>query len=111
MEVVAAITRRARSGTITFADADAFCSLFLADLQNDYRILDITETLLRQAIYLARIYGLRGYDAVQLAAANEANNLRVSVGLNPIIFLSADNELNTAARAECLSVDNPNSRS
>ena len=32
VEVVAAISRRARGGTITLTDADAFCSLFLADL-------------------------------------------------------------------------------
>ncbi len=111
VEVVAALTRRTRSGTITVEDADSACRLFLADLQTDFQIGAVTEILLRQAIYLARTYGLRGYDAVQLAAANEANALRTRVGLDPIIFLSADNELNTAARIEGLSVDNPNTHS
>ena len=111
VEVVSAITRRTRSGTITSEDAEFACNSFLADLHNDYWIGLVTELLLDQAIYLARFYGLRGYDAVQLAAANDANALRLSVGLDPLIFLSADKELNTAAHAEGMTVDNPNSHS
>ena len=108
VEVVAAVTRRTHSRTITQADADAACNRFLADLNADYRVADVTDILLRQAIYLARIYGLRSYDAVQFAAANEANQLRISAGLPPLVFLSADTELNTAALAEGLVVDKPN---
>ena len=73
VEVVAAITRRARGGTISQEDAAAFCALFLFDLGVDYRSIPVSDVLLRQAIQLAQLYGLRGYDAVQLAAANEVN--------------------------------------
>lgn len=108
VEVVAAITRRARGGTISQGDAVAFCALFLGDLGADYQVLAVTDTLLGDAIRLAQSYGLRGYDAVQLAAANEVNHLRVIAGAAPIIFVSADRELNAAARGEGLAVDDPN---
>jgi len=51
---------------------------------------------------------LRGYDAVQLATALAANRKRLNDGLGALIFVSADDELNTAAKAEGLSVENPN---
>ena len=108
VEVVAAITRRVRGGTITQADATSACALFLADLNTDYRIVPITDDLLRQAIRLAQLYSLRGYDAVQLAAANEVSRLRVTAGATPVIFVSADKELNAAALGEGLTVDDPN---
>ena len=57
---------------------------------------------------LAETYGLRGYDAVQLAAAVEVNASYRSAGLPPITLVSADVELNAAASAEGLTVDNPN---
>ena len=75
VEVVSAITRRSRGGTITITDANVSCNLFLADLNTDYQIIAVTDILLRQAIYLARTHGLRGYDAVQLAAGLEVNRL------------------------------------
>lgn len=108
VEVVAAITRRARSGTIRPASAIAFCTLFLSDLPVDYRVIPVTDVLLVEAVRLARLYGLRGYDAVQLAAANEVSRSRVTTGATPLIFVSADKELNAAARSEGLSVDDPN---
>ncbi len=108
VEVVAAITRRARGGTIIQADAASSCALFLADLSVDYRVVPVIDALLREAIRLAQLYGLRGYDAVQLAAGVEANRLRVGAGLPPLIFVSADNELNAAAVSGGLVVDNPN---
>jgi len=68
VEVVAAITRRARGGTITPADAASSCALFLSDLNADYEVVAVSDALLNQAIHLARLHSLRGYDAVQLAA-------------------------------------------
>ena len=57
---------------------------------------------------LATKHSLRGYDAVQLAAALEANDERIANGLPTLTFVSADTELNTAAQAEGLPVENPN---
>ena len=108
VEVVAAITRRVRGGTITPADAASSCALFLSDLSADYEVVAVSDALLRQAIHLAQIHSLRGYDAVQLAAGVETNRLLVSANLPPLIFVSADKELNAAALSEGLSVDDPN---
>ena len=57
---------------------------------------------------LATKHALRGYDAVQLAAALEANDERIADDLAPLILVSADDDLNTAAEAEGLKVENPN---
>ena len=108
VEVVAAITRRVRGGTISQADAVAFCALFLSDLGTDYGVIPVSDTLLREAIRLAQLYGLRGYDAIQLAAANQISRLRVTTATTPLIFVSADKELNAAASGEGLAVADPN---
>ena len=108
VEVVAAITRRVRGGTITQADAASSCTLFLSDLKTDYEVIAVSDALLRLAIQLAQLHSLRGYDAVQLAAGVETNRLLVAANLPPLIFVSADKELNAAARSEALLVDDPN---
>ncbi len=108
VEIVAAITRRARGGTIAAADAKAACNLFRADLLSDYQVVEVTEALLNDAMTLAEKYGLRGYDAVQLAAGSQVNTLCIGSRLPPITFVSADNDLNAAAMSEGLAVDNPN---
>lgn len=56
---------------------------------------------------LAQTHALRGYDAVQLAAALEVHRLYAALGLPLILFISADNELNAAAKVEGLQVENP----
>ena len=57
---------------------------------------------------LAETHALRGYDAVQLAAALEVYRERRRAGLPTPTFISADIGLNTAATAEGLTVDDPN---
>ena len=57
---------------------------------------------------LAEQHGLRGYDAVQLAAALELHAVRNRMGLTPLTFVSADSALNTASQTEGLMVDDPN---
>ncbi len=66
------------------------------------------DAIIRNAIYLAQTHVLRGYDAVQLASAIALDAKLSKLGLLPFIFLSADNNLNSAANAEGLMVDNPN---
>ena len=62
------------------------------------------------AVFLDRsaIVKLRAYDAIQLAAAVDANDQRQFFGLSPLTFVSSDRELNAAARREGLLVDDPN---
>jgi hypothetical protein len=70
--------------------------------------MDVTRQTVEQAAALADKHGLRGYDAVQLATALEAQAVRDSLGLPQLIFVSADGHLNTAAQSEGLPLENPN---
>jgi predicted nucleic acid-binding protein len=103
-ETVAAITRRERGGSITPHDAATAVADFQLDFARQYRVVEVSPGLVAQAATLARRHGLRGYDAVQLAAVLEIHATDASMTL-----LSADAELNTAALAEGLLVDDPNS--
>ena len=109
VEIIAAISRRERSGSIRTADAKLVCNQFKNDLQTDYQIVEITEEIINSGMLLAETRGLRGYDAVQLAAGYAINSLCITSGLSPVIFVSADNDLNIAAIHEGLLVENPNS--
>ena len=108
VEIVAAITRRARNGSINAADATLVRNQFRDDLQTKYQVVEITEGIINSGMALAEAQGLRGYDAVQLAAGCGVNELCIANGLSPIIFISADDELNLAAAGEGLLVENPN---
>jgi uncharacterized protein len=109
--MIAAITRRERGGSLTPADASAARADFRADLANEYQVVEMSPALANQAMALAEEHGLRGYDAIQLAAALEVNVVRLGEGLPPVILLSADAELNAAAATAGLIVDNPNEHS
>ncbi|MEK6287855.1 MAG: type II toxin-antitoxin system VapC family toxin [Acidobacteriota bacterium] len=81
---------------------------FVSDFSTQYQPMGLTLELAEQAASLAEKHGLRGYDAVQLATAVEANQVRDSLGLSKLIFVSADRALNKAALSEALLTDNPN---
>jgi uncharacterized protein len=108
VEVVSAITRVSRSGRISVAEAANSISDFRSDFANQYQIVEVTHGLLNRAMTLAETHALRGYDAVQLAAALEVNAHYIGRGEPPVTLVSADVELNTAAAAEGLAVDDPN---
>jgi predicted nucleic acid-binding protein len=103
-ETVAAITRKERGGFITPPDAATALADFQLDFARQYAIVEVSAALVAHAASLARTHGLRGYDAVQLAAALETHSQLPSVTM-----LSGDANLNAAAKAEGLSVDDPNS--
>lgn len=107
-EVPAAIFKRQREGSITAPDAALVVTDFTNDFSAQYQPIDVTVRLVERAASLAEIYGLRGYDAVQLATAIEASEIRNSLGLPKLIFVSADESLNKSALSEALLTDNPN---
>jgi hypothetical protein len=108
VEIIAAVTRRARSGSIAATDAALVCNQLRNELQTDYQVIEITEGIIRSGMAMAETQGLRGYDSVQLAAGCAINELCIANGLSPIIFVSADEELNLAAVNEGLLIENPN---
>lgn len=81
---------------------------FRQDLNNEYFIIDVTDALLTAAMDLAETHGLRAYDAVQLAAVHSVDETRNQLGLSPVTLISADLDLNTAATAIGIPVDDPN---
>lgn len=109
VEVFAGITRRQRGGTLSPAQAGAILGHFRRHLSRRYVVRDLTPALLSDATRLARRHGLRAYDAVQLAAALEVDRIYRISGIGPLTLVSADRELNAAAMAEGLVVDDPNS--
>jgi uncharacterized protein len=108
VEIVAAITRRTKGGSITPKDSTDLCDHFKLDLQTEYQVIEISDRIINDAMNLAQTQGLRGYDAVQLAAGCAVNNLCIANDLPSITFVSADNELSAAAIREGLNVENPN---
>lgn len=108
VEVVSAIARRRKNLSLSRAQAQKAISRFQRDFRRRFVELPLKSQLIEDAMLIADKYELRGYDAVQLAAAVDANSLRLNKNLPPIVFISADNNLNSAALAEGLAVDNPN---
>lgn len=108
VEVVSAISRRQRGGSLTAQAANKSIARFNRDFQTKLRVLRLTDAVINEAMRLAETHALRGYDAVQLATAVELSNKLTANNLPPITFISADNQLNLAAQNEGLAVDNPN---
>ena len=108
VEIVSAITRKERGGHLSATDAQTAVTTFEQDYIQEFSIVPLMSNLVDEATNLARKYALRGYDAVQLATALQTNRRRINSGLSALILLSADNDLNNAATAEGLTVDNPN---
>ena len=109
VEMVSALTRRQRGGSVSEIDAATAMAAFRYDLSHQYRVIEITPTVITRAMELAETHGLRGYDAVQLAAALIVQKMRETLGLSALELVSADGDLNHAAATEDLTVDNPNS--
>jgi len=107
-EMIAAVFRKVRTGEISSHDATQAATDFKKDFRTQYQIVEVTSTLADSAMTLAEQHGLRGYDAVQLAGAHELQTVRDAMGLSPLVFVSADNDLNTAAQNVGLSINNPN---
>jgi predicted nucleic acid-binding protein len=108
VEVISALVRRGRDGTMSEHDVATALAQFRKDFAGEYQALEVNAAVLTRAMSLAEAHVLRGYDAVQLAAALEFSNFCSAAGLSACVVISADHALNVAAAAERLTVDNPN---
>jgi len=108
VEIISAFTRRLREGTLTAVEYAQLQDSFRADCLDEYEIVVAVGDIIDEAIRLLERHPLRAYDAVHLAAAVVVNRQLLANHLPPLVFLSADDRLNHAARAEGLAVDNPN---
>lgn len=70
--------------------------------------MEIDQVLVDLAVELTKRQKLRGYDAVQLAAALTLNNVLTQTQAPSLTFVVADDDLLQAAQGEGLATDNPN---
>lgn len=97
VELVSALFRRSKGGSLTGAEMTAALVQFDNELSNQYIILDFSFELLSNARRLVETYALRGYDAIQLAAAIKCDTKQKFLGSLPVTLVSSDNELIDAA--------------
>lgn len=103
VEMFSLLARRVREGTLSITTVITLQNDFLLHAEKEYLIYPQDNTLVAHARDLIMKYPLRTLDAIQLASAAEA-----SAALNEaLIFISADNNLLTAAAAEGFVTDNP----
>jgi uncharacterized protein len=104
VDICSAVARRARAGGLP---PPVPLARFRKHLMGRYRVVEMTPALVDSAMRLAEVHGLRAYDAVQLAAALEVNGSWAPTGFGGILLIPADQDLNAAATAEGLVVDDP----
>jgi predicted nucleic acid-binding protein len=105
VEVVSALVRHAPPISPAFlarAAAD-----FQDDFHNQYQIVPVNGRLVARAMVLAARYRLRGYGAVQLAAALTVRIWLSRRAMPGPTLVSADADLKRAAIAEGCTVDDP----
>lgn len=107
VEVVSAVARQARAGRFSLQDASAIIQAFQNHFSSQYRVVLTVPAIVQQAMDLAQRHGLRGYDAIQLASALAVQGELAAYGAEPLVFVCSDHELNSAAQAEGLRVENP----
>jgi len=109
VEVAATLAAKHRAPRgISRNERDEALSLFLRHCRTEYELMATSRPIIDQAVDLTQNHRLRGYDAVQLATAIVANEIFLRDGLSPLTFVTADNDLLTAANAEGLMAENPN---
>ncbi len=68
VEVLSALARREREGSLTPTDRTLIIQRFRSDLNNQYQVIELDAKLAETAGQLVGQYPLRAYDAVQLAS-------------------------------------------
>ena len=107
VEIAAAAFRRCRNGSLTRAQAVSVVLDSRSDITERMNAIEVNASLVEMAIALTSGQALRGYDAVQLAAALQVQHLRRSLGHSELTFVSGDARLNAAAVAEGLTALEP----
>ena len=108
VEVAAAIFRRVRNAQLGRGEALNGLSALRRDFSRVYRVVEVQPIVVDAALDVAARHRLRGYDCIQLAGAVLTQRVRTLAGLAPLTLVSADEELNSAAAAEGISVEDPN---
>jgi len=93
VEVLSALARREREGSLTPTDRTLIIQKFRSDLNDQYPVIEFDAKLAETAGQLVGQYPLRAYDAVQLASVLRIQPAFVTTQSTSLIFLTADNRL------------------
>ena len=107
-EVFSAFNRRKRETTISQIDYNDFAKDFSNVSNNEYHLLDLSDSIIAESQRLLETHPLRAGDSIQLATAIYARNMLQNSALPVPIFLASANKLLDAAVAEGFTTDNPN---
>ena len=104
-EATAAFAVIARTGRISNRIRDRTFDRYMKTVSARFHLIPVTSDVITLAAHLTQRHPLKGYDAVQVAAAL---GLRQTLGPDrALVFVSGDGTVVTAARSEGLAADNP----
>jgi len=107
VEIVSALQRRVREGTLAADQAQQLAQRVLEHMTQSYALVTITPPVITQACALLQRHPLRAYDALHLACALAVREAITRQQLSVPIFVAADDALLVAAAAEGFPIDNP----
>ena len=107
-EAAAAFASKRRSGRLTQTHYTNALRDLAYDFAHQYLLVEIDQGLVDLAVDLTKRQKLRGYDAIQLAAALTLNGVLTQAQFSPLTFVAADDDLLKVAQGEGLATDNPN---
>jgi predicted nucleic acid-binding protein len=103
IEMTSVLTRLVRSGKLQMDLAQRLQRTFLRHYRSQYRIIEVSTRIIHRASTLVERHGLRTLDAIQLASAVTAQ-----IALKqPVVFVTADAILLSAAAVEGFGIENP----
>jgi uncharacterized protein len=111
VEICSGVSRLRREGIVPSRTAQTIRLLLHRHVKREYIVVNATAPIIQDAEDLLDTHTLRAYDAIQLASALAANRRLAEAALAPLVFVSSDVRLHTAATAEGLTVDDPNAHS
>lgn len=106
-EAAAALAAKTRMGGLAAEDHEKVEQLLFRHFAEEYVAVAIDSDLVDLAATLAKRHGLRGYDAVQLAAGVTAKQVLEAAQSSPPTFVAADERLRAAAEREGMPVEDP----
>lgn len=107
VEVAAGILGKARTGEVAFEEAVSCVRVFRGDLGDVYQVVEVSPIVTEKALEVAQNHLLRAYDCLQLATVLLLQEQRNQARIEPLTLLSSDVDLNAAAKAEGLAVEDP----
>ena len=106
IEVASAIIRRGRQSVAASHQVSSALGALDTDMGSAFHVMELSAPVTSRAMDLVRAHGLRAADAIQLACA--LLSCPDAPASAEFYLVSADDELNVAAAAEGLRVENPN---